>query len=66
MQFVNLGPSCIFTRAGAPQWHWFGPAGDPRGAGIGTPEAIKLVWSTHREIITDWGPVPGHTALAQS
>ena len=24
-----------------------------RGAGIGTPEAIKLVWSCHREIITD-------------
>ncbi|XP_020271120.1 probable aldehyde dehydrogenase [Asparagus officinalis] len=31
---------------GAPQNHWFGPAGDPRGAGIGTPEAIKLVVST--------------------
>ena len=38
---------------GAPQNHWFGPAGDPRGAGIGTPEAIKLVWSCHREIISD-------------
>lgn len=38
---------------GAPQNHWFGPAGDPRGAGIGTAEAIKLVWSCHREIITD-------------
>jgi len=34
---------------GAPQNHWFGPSGDPRGAGIGTPEAIKLVWSSHRE-----------------
>ena len=22
---------------GAPQNHWFGPAGDPRGGGIGTP-----------------------------
>ncbi|KAL2321949.1 hypothetical protein Fmac_026328 [Flemingia macrophylla] len=43
---------------GAPQNHWFGPAGDPRGAGIGTPEAIKLVWSCHREIIYDVGPVP--------
>lgn len=43
---------------GAPQNHWFGPAGDPRGAGIGTPEAIKLVWSTHREIIEDFGPFP--------
>lgn len=42
---------------GAPQNHWFGPAGDPRGAGIGTPEAILLVWSCHREIITDFGPV---------
>ena len=28
---------------GAPQNHWFGPAGDPRAAGIGTPEAIKMV-----------------------
>ncbi|XP_029129243.1 probable aldehyde dehydrogenase [Cajanus cajan] len=43
---------------GAPQNHWFGPAGDARGAGIGTPEAIKLVWSCHREIIYDVGPVP--------
>lgn len=43
---------------GAPQNHWFGPAGDPRGAGIGTPEAIKLVWSCHREIIND-NIVPG-------
>jgi 1-pyrroline-5-carboxylate dehydrogenase len=33
-------------------------AGDPRGAGIGTPEAIRLVWSCHREVITDWGPAP--------
>lgn len=38
---------------GAPQNHWFGPMGDPRGAGIGTPEAIQLVWSGHREIIFD-------------
>jgi len=38
---------------GAPQNHWFGPAGDPRGAGIGTAEAIRYVWSCHREIITD-------------
>jgi len=48
---------------GAPQNHWFGPAGDPRGAGIGTPEAIKLVWSCHREIIYDIGPVPKNWAL---
>jgi 1-pyrroline-5-carboxylate dehydrogenase len=43
---------------GAPQNHWFGPAGDPRGAGIGTTEAIQLVWSCHREIIEDFGPLP--------
>lgn len=36
----------------------FGPAGDPRGAGIGTPEAIRLVWSCHREVIQDVGPIP--------
>lgn len=42
---------------GAPQNHWFGPAGDPRGAGIGTPYAIQLVWSCHREIIHDHGPI---------
>jgi 1-pyrroline-5-carboxylate dehydrogenase len=38
---------------GAPQNHHFGPAGDPRGASIGTPEAIQSVWSCHREIIHD-------------
>ena len=43
---------------GAPQNHWFGPCGDPRGAGIGTPGAILHTWSHHREIITDVGPVP--------
>ena len=42
---------------GAPQNHWFGPSGDPRGAGIGTDYAIQLTWSHHREIITDVGPV---------
>ena len=43
---------------GAPQNHWFGPCGDPRGAGIGTPYAITYTWSHHREIISDIGPVP--------
>jgi len=43
---------------GAPQNHWFGPSGDPRGAGIGTPEAIAVTWSGHREIIMDQGPLP--------
>ena len=42
---------------GAPQNHWFGPSGDPRGAGIGTPEAIQVTWSHHREIITDTATV---------
>lgn len=51
---------------GAPQNHWFGPAGDPRGAGIGTPEAIKLVWSCHREIIYDIGPLPRHWDIPPS
>jgi 1-pyrroline-5-carboxylate dehydrogenase len=45
---------------GAPQNHWFGPAGDPRGAGIGTPEAIKVTWSCHREIIMDQDALPGN------
>lgn len=44
---------------GAPQNHWFGPSGDPRSAGIHTPEAIKLVWSGHREIINDFAPPTG-------
>ena len=48
---------------GAPQNHWFGPAGDPRGAGIGSPEAIQLVWSCHREIIRDEGPVSSAWSL---
>ena len=43
---------------GAPQNHWFGPCGDPRAAGIGTPEAIVSTWSGHREIIMDQGPRP--------
>ncbi|HNP64435.1 MAG TPA: aldehyde dehydrogenase family protein [Woeseiaceae bacterium] len=43
---------------GAPQNHWFGPCGDPRGAGIGTPEAITTTWSTHREVIFDEGELP--------
>eukprot|EP00928_Gymnodinium_smaydae_P013222 TRINITY_DN1483_c0_g1_i1.p1 TRINITY_DN1483_c0_g1~~TRINITY_DN1483_c0_g1_i1.p1 ORF type:complete len:560 (-),score=80.02 TRINITY_DN1483_c0_g1_i1:161-1840(-) len=42
----------------APQQMWFGPSGDPRAGGIHTPEAIKLVWSSHREIVYDHGPIP--------
>lgn len=51
---------------GAPQNHWFGPAGDPRGAGIGTPEAIKLVWSCHREVINDEGPIAADWSTPKS
>ncbi|CBJ33088.1 Aldehyde Dehydrogenase [Ectocarpus siliculosus] len=52
---------------GAPQNHWFGPAGDPRAAGIGTIEAIRMVWSCHREVIMDEGPVPeGWTTPART
>lgn len=42
---------------GAPQNHWFGPSGDPRAAGIGTPEAIAHTWTGHREVIMDVGPL---------
>lgn len=51
---------------GAPQNHWFGPAGDPRAAGIGTPEAIISTWSGHREIIFDQGPLPEGWSLPSS
>ncbi len=48
---------------GAPANHWFGPSNDPRGAGIGTAEAIQMVWSAHREIIYDYGPVPSDWSI---
>jgi len=51
---------------GAPQNHWFGPAGDPCAGGIGTPEAIKLVWSCHREIISDIGPVSNDWTIPEA
>lgn len=51
---------------GAPQNHWFGPAGDPRAAGIGTPEAIVNTWSGHREIIMDQGALPGDWQIPPS
>ena len=46
---------------GAPQNHWFGPGGDPRSAGIGTPEAIINTWSYHREIVKDTGPISNNS-----
>lgn len=51
---------------GAPQNHWFGPCGDPRAAGIGTPEAIRATWSGHREIIMDQGPLPDGWTVPQA
>ncbi len=51
---------------GAPQNHWFGPCGDPRGAGIGTPEAIISTWSGHREIVMDNGPMPTDWTVPES
>lgn len=33
---------------GAPQNHWFGCAGSPLAAGIGTPEAVLTTWTCHR------------------
>ena len=63
VQFQNLVLSCTVNgttycgrrarTTGAPQNHFFGPSGDPRGAGIGSKEAIRNVWSSHREIIHD-------------
>jgi len=38
---------------GAPQNHFFGPCGHPASAGIGTPEAIRNVWSQNRTVIMD-------------
>src|SRR3989344_7250851 len=51
---------------GAPQNHWFGPSGEPRGAGIGTPEAILLTWSATRCVVRDVGPIDLSAALVQS
>ncbi|KAF4655807.1 Succinate-semialdehyde dehydrogenase, mitochondrial [Perkinsus chesapeaki] len=40
-----------------PSHHWLGPGGDPRAAGLGTADAIKSVWSYHREIVEDDTPI---------
>jgi len=49
----------------APQNHWFGPCGDPRAAGIGSPESIIGTWSGHREIIMDQGALPADWAIPE-
>jgi len=51
---------------GAPTNHWFGPAGDPRGAGIGSPEAVLSVWTCHREIVRDQLPVDENWKLPEA
>jgi len=51
---------------GAPQNHWFGPAGDPRAAGIGTVRAIQVTWAATRCIINDVGPIDYSVELKQS
>jgi len=76
MQFLNeilgntiSGTSYAGIRArttAAPQQMWFGPSGDPRAGGIHTAEAIKLVWSSHREILYDFGPVGSDWTAVQS
>jgi 1-pyrroline-5-carboxylate dehydrogenase len=49
----------------APQNHWFGPCGDPRAAGIGSPESIISTWSGHREIIMDHGSLPADWSIPE-
>lgn len=38
---------------GAPQNHFFGPGGNPLGAGIGTVESIINTFTYHRELVLD-------------
>jgi 1-pyrroline-5-carboxylate dehydrogenase len=49
----------------APQNHWFGPCGDPRAAGIASPESIINTWSGHREIIMDQGSLPADWTIPE-
>lgn len=37
---------------GTPQNRWFGPGGNPRDGAIGTPEAIRKMWTFPRSIIS--------------
>jgi 1-pyrroline-5-carboxylate dehydrogenase len=58
---TSNGTTYVGLRArttGAPANHFFGPGGDPRAAGIGTPDAVRAAWSGHREVVTDVGPLP--------
>lgn len=40
----------LASTTGAPEWHHFGPCGHPSGANIGTPNAIRQVWSQERTV----------------
>ena len=51
---------------GAPQNHWFGPCGDPRSAGIGTPEAIWPTWTAAPCVVRHVGPSDLSAARVQS
>lgn len=33
---------------GSCQYNTYGPAGDPRAAGLGSPAGIRYTWSQHR------------------
>lgn len=66
---TNNGTTYAGRRArttGAPEWHQFGPCGDPRAAGIGSPENIMNTWSGQRTIISDVGPIYPETTIVQS
>jgi hypothetical protein len=45
---------------------YIGPGGDPRGAGINTPESIQVVWSYHREVIQDDAPIQEGVLIKQN
>lgn len=51
---------------GAPQNHFFGPGGEPCGAGIGDRQSIIDTWSWRGAVIYDFGPIDFSAKLVQS
>jgi 1-pyrroline-5-carboxylate dehydrogenase len=51
---------------GAPQNHFFGPGGEPCGAGIGDRQSIIDTWSWRGAVIYDFGPIDYSAKLVQS
>lgn len=51
---------------GAPQNHFFGPGGEPCGAGIGDRQSIIDTWSWRGEVVYDFGPIDFSAKLVQS